>query len=510
MTDVLDAFWEYERALMENDLPALDRLFAPGTQTLRGDVTGILVGHDAISGFRKGRGGAPKRTVVSVEVRAIDEDAALVIAITSPLTGGRGQQTQLWRRIDGAWAVEVAHVSVPAPAVNGAIWRVAGNPLVAGAASGPLAGMTVAVKDLYAVTGFAIGAGVKAFLAGAPVQEKTAPAVQALLDAGASIQGIAQTDQFAYSMAGQNPDYGTPPNPSVVGAISGGSSNGPVSAVATGQATIGLGTDTGGSIRVPASYNGLWGLRTTHGAVSDELVHPLAPTFDTVGWLTRDAATLRAAASVSLDATAQRPAGGFAIIPSVTGTAEPYVQRAIDALFGPAASAGLLGDVAVVDFGDIDALADIFRVIQGAEAWASDGEWVEAHPGALGADIAGRFAFAKTVTREQEAQARVDLAAARLRIEGILGDRVLLIPSAASIAPSVTADPEEINRLRVANLRLTSIAGITGRPALSVPLLSVSSPSALTPAPVGVCMIGPRFSDLALINLAVELVAKLA
>ncbi|MDO9079141.1 MAG: amidase family protein, partial [Brevundimonas sp.] len=117
-----------------------------------------------------------------------------------------------------------------------------------------------------------------------------------LLAAGASVPGIAQTDEFAYSIAGRNPHYGTPPNPAVLGGVPGWSSSGPASAVALGQASIGLGTDTVGSIRVPASYQGLWGLRTTHGSVSADRLLPLAPTFDSVGWVTRSAIALRAAA----------------------------------------------------------------------------------------------------------------------------------------------------------------------------------------------------------------------
>src|SRR6187402_407430 len=186
---------------MSNDLEALDRLFAPGDGTMRGDAAGLLIGHDTISAFRRGRGGAPQRTVLDVQVRPIGADAALVVAVTQPVTGGRGQQTQLWRRLPGGWAVEAAHVSVPAPAINPATWRVVGAPLVAGAASGPLAGHTVAVKDVFEVEGFAVGMGVPAYLAEQEAARGTATAVQQLLDAGAAVTGIAQTDEFAYSVA---------------------------------------------------------------------------------------------------------------------------------------------------------------------------------------------------------------------------------------------------------------------------------------------------------------------
>ncbi|MEO5535734.1 MAG: amidase family protein, partial [Pseudolysinimonas sp.] len=330
------------------------------------------------------------------------------------------------------------------------------------------------------------GAGNPAYLREARPATETAPAVAALLGAGASVRGIAQTDEFAYSIAGANPHYGAPPNPAVPGGLPGGSSSGPASAVALGQASIGLGTDTAGSIRVPASYQGLWGLRTTHDSVRDEGIWPLAPSFDTVGWLTRDAATLRRVVEVALGTIVVDP-GGFVIDPTLVALAEPSVRLAFTA-----AIAGF--EIDEVSLGDPDAMFEAFRVTQAAEAWDSDGGWVTGHPDAVGPVTRERFAFAATVTREQEAEARAALAMHRERLDRILGNRVLLIPSASSSAPSVHATAEELDVVRGATLRLTAIAGITGRPGLSVPVLQL-------PEPVGLCLVGPRGSDLALIDL---------
>jgi Asp-tRNA(Asn)/Glu-tRNA(Gln) amidotransferase A subunit family amidase len=374
--------------------------------------------------------------------------------------------------------------------MNTSVWRELGDPLVPGAPEGPLAGETVAVKDLYAVAGFAIGVGNPTFLAEASVETANAPAVQQLLDAGAAIRGIAQTDEFAYSIAGANPHYGPPPNPTVPGGLPGGSSSGPASAVALGEATIGLGTDTAGSIRVPASYQGLWGLRTTHGAVSLDAVWPLAPSFDTAGWLTRDEVTLRRVVDVCLgDATAAT--AGFVVAPALVALATPAVQQAF-------ATAVARLEVEHADLGDPTAMFEAFRVTQAAEAWASDGAWVRKHPDAVGPGARERFAIAAQVTRDQEADARAAVAAHRARLDEILGDRVLLVPSASSPAPAVDASPADLDAVRGATLRLTAIAGLTGRPALSVPLLNV-------PEPVGLCLVGPRGSDLALVDLGVHL-----
>jgi amidase len=278
--------------------------------------------------------------------------------------------------------------------------------------------------------------------------------------------------------------------------VSGGSSSGPASAVATGQASIGLGTDTAGSIRIPASYQGLWGLRSTHGAVSTERLLALSPTFDTVGWMTRDASTLRAVAQSTLDTSLQRALEPrFVVAPALAAYVDPVVDDAFTAL-----AAAI--HTAEVDLGDIDELFQAFRTVQAAEAWRMHGGWIIAHPGALGEEVAGRFALASTITTQQEAAGRVTLARLRAGLERELGDRVLLLPTASSIAPSVLADAELIERTRQNTLRLTCIAGLTGRPALSAPMLGVPQPGALLDAPVGLCLVGPRFTDLALIGLA--------
>ncbi|MGC5167392.1 AtzH-like domain-containing protein [Luteimicrobium sp. DT211] len=501
---LLDAFWAYEAALMTDDLPALDRLFAPGPDTLRGDAAGLLVGHDRIAAYRAARGGAPSRTIARVHVRRAGDDAALVVAVTRNDAGGVGQQTQLWRRGPAGWQVTAAHVSHTAPAaLDASVWRVAGTPLVDGAPSGPLRGRRVAVKDLFAVAGHPIGAGVPAFLAGRSPEPAHAPAVQALLDAGASVVGIARTDELAYSVAGRNPHYGTPPNPAVPGGLPGGSSSGPATAVALGQADVGLATDTAGSVRVPASYQGLWGLRTTHGAVPRDGLVPLAPSYDTVGWLARDAATLLDAACVGLAGAPQRAgAGRLAVVDLASaglgGPVADVFARTVDALV----AAGVEVD-GTVDVGDLRDLYEAFRVTQAAEAWRQHGAWITAHPGALGADVAARFATASRITADESAGAAAEVAAARARIEARAGGRVLLLPSASSTAPEATAPTAEVEASRAATLRLTCLAGITGRPAVSAPVMTVDG------APLGLGLVGERDGDLATLALARQVAAVL-
>ncbi|WP_062463762.1 AtzH-like domain-containing protein [Demequina soli] len=500
---LVEAVLAYEAALAEDDVAALAAAFEPGPATVRGDRDGLLVGHDRIAGFRSRRGGAGTREVRELRIHLAGDDAALVTTVNVPSRGGRGLVTQLWRRgADGAWRVAAAHVTAPAPALDTRIWRVVGTPLVAGAPDGPLAGETVAVKDLFAIAGQRIGIGVRAYLDEAPIEPETAPAVQALLDAGASVLGIAQTDQFAYSVAGLNPDYGTPPNPAVPGAIPGGSSSGPATAVALGQATIGLGTDTAGSIRVPASYQGLWGLRPTHGAVSLARVAPLAPRYDTAGWLTRDGETMRRVAEAGLAGVPEAPTSGDLLAaPAVMMACTPGVRDAFDSAL--AALHGSGARVAPVDVPPLDDLLAAFRVTQQAEAWRADGAWVEDHPGALAPDVQERFDLARDVTPAQEEDALADAGLLAARLEMELGDAILLIPAAASSAPALDASDAELEQRRRATLSMTAIAGLTGRPALSVPLLETPD------GPVGMCLVGPRGSERALVDAGLALEAAL-
>ncbi|CAD5994855.1 AtzH-like domain-containing protein [Agreia sp. COWG] len=497
---LLEAFWGYERALVENDIAALDAAFAPGDTTMRGDAGGLLVGHDRISAFRGARGGAPVRRIVSVHVRVLSGEYALIVSENEPASGGRGLVTQLWaRHADAArWVVESAQVAGAPAAMNTSIWRVLGAPLVAGSAeAGSLTGESIAVKDLFDVEGFAVGGGVPQYLSESQPAGQSAPAVAALLSAGASVRGIAQTDEFAYSIAGKNAHYGTPPNVRVPGAIPGGSSSGPASAVALGHASIGLGTDTAGSIRVPASYQGLWGLRSTHGAVDSGGLLPLAPSFDAIGWITRSADVLHRAAAASLDAEAQHAVEPqFVMSTQLLFAADQGVQAAVVEAVGRLEATGVIGQTGFVDLGDTSGFFGAFRTVQAAEAWRRHGEWIAAHPGVLGDDIAARFDDASRITGEAEDEARAVLAAARTQLDEALKGRILLLPSTSSTAPSVGASGAAIDATRTATLGLTCFAGIGGYPALSVPLLEVDG------APAGLCLVGPRHTDLALVDLA--------
>jgi amidase len=484
---LMDAFWDYERALMADDLEAMDRLFAPGPDTLRGDADGLVVGHDAVAAFRRSRGGAPQRTVLETHVQVVDDHHAMVVAVTAPARGGRGQQSQLWRRGPDGWQVTAAHVAVPAPALDTRIWRVVGDPLLPGRPGGSLEGETLAVKDLYAVAGHRVGAGNPTWLEAAPVETEHADAVARLLGAGAALRGISRTDELAYSLAGTNAHHGTPPNPAAPGRIPGGSSSGSATAVALGHATIGLGTDTGGSVRVPASYQGLWGLRTTHDAVSRRGLLPLAPSFDTVGWFARTPDLLARVGDALLPLVPPGPEPVLVVVPALLDLAEPDVRATVRAYAED-------HDALVEDWplDDLAAWRVAFTQWQAWEAWLAHGAWLRERLDSLGPDVRGRFTMASGITEEVADEARAVGLAARARIRELVGDRVLVLPSASSVAPLLGSD---LGAVREATLRLTCLAGLAGLPGLNVPL---TTPDGL---PAGACLVAAPGRDRDLLEI---------
>ena len=249
------------------------------------------------------------------------------------------------------------------------------------AATGPLAGLSFAVKDLFDVAGYPTSGGQPFVLALSGIKPSTAPTVQKLLDAGARFVGKTITDELAFSMNGQNAHFGSPINGAAPDRITGGSSSGSAAAVSNRLCDMALGTDTGGSVRAPASHCGLVGLRPTHGRVSLQGALDLSPSFDTCGWFTRDLTSFARVADVllggdpaPLPATPRllRPADLWALLsPEVLDAfAAPCAQ--VEAACGPATPVHVVLD-------SPDAMYWHYRHVQGHEAWTVDGALITRH-----------------------------------------------------------------------------------------------------------------------------------
>ncbi|MDO8693690.1 MAG: amidase [Sheuella sp.] len=367
---------------------------------------------------------------------------------------------------------------------------------------GSLSGMTFAVKDLYHIAGIPTGAGNPTWLSTHDTPQHTSPLVEQLRAAGASVAGKVITDELAYSLNGDNIHYGTPTNVNAPGRVTGGSSSGSAAAVAARLVDFALASDTGGSTRVPASYCGIWGLRTTHGLLTTEHVVPLHPSFDTMNWFAHDADTFSRVAQVLLPATdfkalrVLKPAAVWAL------ASEDFQQALTDVLNK---AVKLIGSPAQeISFTNSDQTLEQWRlayVAHGAsEAWALHGDWITEHQPTFSAPIAGRWDAAKKVTPAQAQAAIQTTAMIRQQIRDMLADdAIVVMPSAAGLAPLLNATGADVDAMRTRTMHITCIGGISGVCQVSIPYRNAAG------LPVGVSLMGPAGSDLALIALAKQI-----
>jgi amidase len=369
-----------------------------------------------------------------------------------------------------------------------------------GAASGPLAGLHFAAKDVYAIAGVRACYGNPAWLATHPPATQTAPVVQRLLAAGASLAGLVITDELALSLTGENAHYGTPPNPRAPERVPGGSSCGSAAAVASEMVDFALGTDTGGSVRVPASHCGLFGLRPTHGAVSMEGVLPLAPSFDTVGWFSRDAEASARIGDVLLPPSA---AGAAPRALYVWSGAEALLDLEARPVFRRAAQqlAAALGQplVACDLAGAPEPLQWLlsYYTVQGAELVGLHRAFLESHLASFGPLIKVRLSHILSggplplVAAEAQRQQLTAALAAQLA-EGAW----LILPSAPGAAPLRGQPDAVIEAYTARGITLGALASLSGFPQLSLPLAQVNG------CPFGLSLLAPAHADRALLDVA--------
>lgn len=375
-------------------------------------------------------------------------------------------------------------------------------PLVA-AARGPLAAWRFVVTDLFDVAGYPTSAGNPLLLAMSGVRLRSAPAVIALREAGARWVGKTRTDELSYSISGRNAHFGTPLNGAAPGRVPGGAASGAASAVSTGLCDLALATDAGGSVRVPASHCGLFGLRASLGRGSLADCRSVFPSFDALGLLAREPRVMVAAARVLLgDDTEPLPvvprlvvAGdAFDRLESPVREALAPARRRIESLFGKAL------DTADTIESQADAYGWAFRHLQARDAWRSVGAFVEQHHPPLSPDVAQRIDWARSITDAQVTQARQVQRALRTRLASLLRPgTVMLLPTMPDIAPRLNEDEALLDRYRMRATRLLCLASLAGLPQVTMPLARRLG------APLGLSLIGPAGSDLSLLRLAAGL-----
>jgi amidase len=367
-------------------------------------------------------------------------------------------------------------------------------------ADGPLAGLRVVVKDVIDVAGSVTGGGNPDWAAAHEAAAESASAVRALTDAGAVLTGKGQCAELAFSLSGDNVHFGMPTNPAAPERDPGGSTSGPASAVAGGLCELGVGTDTLGSIRVPASYCGLYGFRPTHGGIPADGVMPLAQSFDTVGLLAADPDHLHRAAGVLLgaDPAAGSPPSRLLLSPLLFQAAEDDIAEAARAAASDLARR-LGAELATTELMDEAPSPEegitAFNILQGVQVWRNYGDWVERTSPSLGPDIAARLERAAGFGPKDVATAKPVARAVAAAVARLGPGEAFVLPSTGTPAPRRKADADEREKARVSAGQLTSIATLAGAPALSLPLAQVATP-------VGLSLVGAPGSDLSLLAAA--------
>jgi amidase len=365
-----------------------------------------------------------------------------------------------------------------------------------GHAQGPLSGLTFAAKDAFHVEGVRTGFGQPEWLRTHPPANVTARAVELLLEAGADMIAKAHCDELCYSLTGENAHYGTPENVNAPGRVPGGSSNGSAAAVAGGLVDFALGSDCGGSVRIPASYCGIFGMRPTWGRVPLDGALPFGPSFDVAGWLARSPDVFERVGRVLLrDQSRPQWPKRLLIAKDAFGLVEDQVVQALmPAVEKVKSEIGAAEDVVVSEEG-LASWFEAFRTIQAAEIWGSLGAWITATKPRLGPGVKERLEWAATVSPDMMAQASARREQIRRRLEDLMqpGD-VLCLPTSPRVAPlkGTTADKVEVEYRNQA-MCLLCISGHTGLPQVSLPVASLDS------LPLGLSLLGARGSDVDLL-----------
>jgi amidase len=368
---------------------------------------------------------------------------------------------------------------------------------------GPLSGLTFAAKDLFAIRGHSSSFGHPDWARTHEPALENAPVVEQLLDAGADLIGVTILDELAFSLAGINEFYGTPENPRAEGRLCGGSSCGSAAAVAAALCDFALGTDTAGSVRVPAALCGLFGIRSSHGALSTAGVLPLAPSFDAVGFLARDAVTFDMVGQQLYGAAPTQPIERVLIAEDAFALNDAGVPEMLrDQLDRALAKLGVRGeaiDIAPEGFG---VLAGAYNRLRMREIWRALGGWYSETSPNLSAGVRARMEQSREVSANDEALEEDLALRARIaaRVDALCAPGVLLfMPPAPGIAPRLDASEEELATFRARTVELGSIAALAGAPQLVVPARELDG------APLALSFLARRGSDAWLSHLAAPL-----
>jgi amidase len=369
-----------------------------------------------------------------------------------------------------------------------------------GSKDGPLAGLTFGAKDVFHVAGARTGFGQPDWLRTHEPAVKNAEVVQRLLDAGATLVGKTITDELAYSLTGENFHYGTPVNIHDVRRTPGGSSSGSASAVTGDAVNFALGTDCGGSIRLPASYCGILGIRPTHGRVSLDGAISFAHSFDAAGWFAKDAVLFERLGAVLLDekhAVRVKPRRLLLAMDAFNSIDGSLAQLLLPVARSCGRFFESVSEVTVSPEG-LRQWFEVFRILQAFEIWQNHGEWITSTQPHFGPGVKERFEWASRLTPTDAEQAEERRAQIQRRTNEVLeSGAVLCLPTAPRVAPLKDTPVATMEiEYRHQAMCLLCIAGLNGLPQINLPIATSQG------LPIGISLVGAKGTDEELLALA--------
>ncbi|MBF0379603.1 MAG: amidase [Magnetococcales bacterium] len=364
---------------------------------------------------------------------------------------------------------------------------------------GPLSGLVFSAKDCFDVKGYVTSFGNPGWAESHKVAHHTSDLITQLVESGASLQGKTHLNELTFGLDGQNIHFGMPVNPLGVDRIPGGSSSGSAVSVAAGLADFSLGTDTAGSIRIPASYCGVFGIRPTHSLLSTQGIIPLSQSFDVPGCFARSPEIFTEVLNTLIPKQKEVQFTKAIVPDDVMGVIDPEIRSIFKTVQAKAASIFANINFVTLTPDNLHTLSNLFRTIQGYEVWNNHGKWFKSYKPKVANDVAKRINWASTVTKSSYDSGKKEQELFTKMLVELLGDdSVILMPTAPCHPPLINSSTKEFESHRVKIIKLTSIAGLGGVPEISIPVNCKQGS-------IGISIIGPKNSERSLVALAVSL-----
>ena len=359
---------------------------------------------------------------------------------------------------------------------------------------GNLLDMRFLCKDMCQIKGFKTSCGNPDFYKHTAEATENAPFLEKILNEGAILEGITICDEFFYSIIGENIHYGTPSNKNAPNCVPGGSSSGSAAALTQINYDFTIGTDTGGSVRVPASFCGIYGFRPTHGRINLNKVYPMSESFDTLGWFSNNKSNMLKVGKVFFDHFEEIPIEQKNIlipIDIINNLDENIKSQFYDYCENKFKN---LKKVQLSKYNKSE-LAECFRVIQGYEIKLSMLPWIQKYNPKISTEINSRFEVTKNITvnmYNESINLRKEFVS---ELDKNLSKEALIIfPTTPFSAPITGQSDNDLSELRKKVMEFTCIGGLSSRPQISIPKFKGST------GPIGLSILGNKNTDEIILN----------